>query len=74
MLNEEKAIEIINNCLGLSLDPKNTPADANFKSLGIDSLDFFNVVVELEALTGRKVPDSDVDKLTNIKSLVEYFA
>ncbi len=74
MLNEEKIIELINNCLELNLDPKNTPVDVNFKSLGIDSLDFYNVLVELETITGRKVPDDDVEKLSTIKSLVEYFA
>lgn len=73
MLNEEKVIEIINRCLELNLDPKNTPVDVKFKELGIDSLDSFNVLIELEALTGRNIPDDDVAKLVTIKSLVEYF-
>lgn len=74
MLNEEKIIEIINQSLEMSLDPKNTPVDVNFKSLGIDSLDFYNVLVELETMTGRKVPDDDVERISTIKDLVEYFA
>lgn len=74
MLNEEKIIEIINQSLEMSLDPKNTPVDVNFKSLGVDSLDFYNVLVELETMTGRKVPDDDVERISTIKDLVEYFA
>lgn len=74
MLNAEKVIETINRTLNLSLDPVTTPQDEGFKSLGIDSLDFYNVLIELEAVTGRKVPDEDVDKLTTIQSLVDYFS
>lgn len=74
MLNSEKAIEIINRSLRLNLDVVTTPLDAEFKSLGIDSLDIYNVLVELEALTGKHVPDKDVDSLTTIRSLVDYFS
>lgn len=74
MLNEAKIIEIINQSLEMSLDPKNTPVDVNFKLLGIDSLDFYNVLVELETMTGRKVPDDDLERISTIKDLVEYFA
>lgn len=74
MLNAEKVIEIFNRILNLSLDPATTSQDAGFKSFGIDSLDVFNVLVELESVTGRKVPDEDVEKLTTIRSLVGYFS
>lgn len=74
MLNSEKAIEIINRSLRLNLDVATTPLDAEFKSLGIDSLDIYNVLVELETLTGKHVPDKDVDSLTTIRSLVVYFS
>jgi acyl carrier protein len=74
VLNEEEVIELINRNLGMNLDPKNTPVDVSFKSLGIDSLDFYNVIVELEAMTEKAIPDEDVERLNTIKSLVEYFA
>jgi acyl carrier protein len=74
VLNEEKIIELMNTCLRMNLDPKSTPVDVNFKSLGIDSLDFYNVLVELETMTGRKVPDGDIEKISTIKDLVKYFA
>lgn len=50
------------------------PTDQNFEDLGLDSLDTFNVFVELEALTGFQVPDDDVDKLNTIDNVHAYFA
>lgn len=74
MLNEEKVIEVINRVLNMKLDPKNTPIDDTLKSLGIDSLDMFSVLVELESISCKSIPDEDVDKLTTIRSLVKYFS
>lgn len=74
MLSREQAIETINQALNLGLDPATTPIDVKFKSLGIDSLDVFNVLVELEELTGKKVPDEDVEKLSTIGDLLDYFS
>ncbi len=75
MLTEEQIIDIINDLdLGYKLDPKNTPRDATLKSLGVDSLDIFSIFSELEATTGKKVPDSDVEKLSTIKELAAYFS
>ena len=74
MLNAEKVIEVINRTLNLSLDLETTPQDERLNSLGIDSLDSYNLLSELELMTGRKVPYEDVEKLTTIRSLVEYFS
>ena len=74
MLNAEQMIELLNRCLKMNLDTKSTPVDVKFSTLGIDSMDFFNVLIELENITEKKIPDSDVDNLTTIKELVDYFA
>lgn len=75
MLTEEKIIDVINELdLGFKLDPTNTPGDATLKSLGVDSLDVYNILIELENMTGQKVPDSDVEKLSTIKDLAAYFS
>lgn len=75
MLTEKKIIEVINSLeLDVELNPENTSPDDSLRSLGIDSLDVFNILVELEEITGRKVPDSDVEKLTSIKKIEEYFS
>ena len=74
MLSQEKLIEAINRCLELKLAPETTPLDVGFKTLGIDSLDVFNILIELEALTGKKVPDDDVEKLSTLRDILNYFS
>jgi acyl carrier protein len=74
MINKEVVIDLINKSLNLEFDPKITPTDVSFKSLGIDSLDMFSVLVELEALTGRDLPDSEVENLETINDLVQFFS
>ena len=73
MLNREDIIGTINSALGLNLDVSSTPCDVELKSLGIDSLDVFSVLVALEGVTGKKVLDDDVKALTTIDSLASYF-
>ena len=75
MLTEEQIIDIINELdLGFKLDPKNTSVDATLKSFGVDSLDIFSIFSELEATTGKIVPDSDIERLSTIKELAAYFS
>lgn len=73
-MTPETVIATINSVLGLQLSTTDTPLDNSLKSMGIDSLDVFNVLVELEALTGKKVPDEDVEKLNTVRRLADYFA
>ena len=47
------------------------PTDS-FKKLGLDSLDLFNLFVELETITGIQIPDEDIEHLTSIKAVLEY--
>lgn len=72
MMTTVQLIELINSTLKINLDPHSTPVDETFASLGIDSLDFFNVLVELETLTGKKISDAEAQKLVTIQSLVEF--
>ncbi len=75
MLTEKEIIDVINELdFGFKLDPKTTPGETTLKSLGVDSLDIYNIFVDLETATGRKVPDSDIEKLTTIKELAAYFS
>lgn len=73
MLTEQDVIDIIGD-LDINLDKSEIKNDTTLKSLGIDSLDIFNILVELETKTGKTIPDDDVDKLSTINSIVEYFS
>lgn len=41
---------------------------------GIDSLDFFNLFLELEEVGGKRVPDEDVDKVNTIEAIIQFYA
>ncbi len=73
MLNEKDVIDIIKG-IGIDINTNKISREVTLASIGIDSLDIFNILVELEEKTGQKVPDEDVDKLTTINSIVQYFS
>lgn len=50
------------------------PDDGILKDLGFDSLDRFNVLLEVETATGVSIPDEDVASLRSIRSIHEYVA
>ena len=71
MLLKQDIIDIIRE-FGISVDINEVKDDTTLKSLGIDSLDVYNLFIELEMKTGRNVSDDDVDKLSTINSILEY--
>jgi acyl carrier protein len=63
--------EILVDSLGIA-ETEITP-DANMvKDLGIDSLDYAELVMEFETTFDIRIPDSDAEKLTTIKDAVSY--
>ena len=74
MLSKPQIEEAILNA-GLAVDlPSPIPTNEAFSDLGMDSLDIYNVFVELEVLTGIQVPDNDIGDLQTIDSIHKYFA
>jgi acyl carrier protein len=74
MLSKEQIEEIMLNA-GLAVDLQTpVPTSERFVDLGLDSLDIYNIFVELEAQTGIQVPDSDFEKVQTIDSLHAYLA
>jgi acyl carrier protein len=68
---QKKVTDIITERLGI---PKSeiTP-DASFvKDLGIDSLDYAELVMEFEQTFDIKIPDDDAERMNTIGSAVEY--
>ena len=48
-------------------------SDANFtKDLGIDSLDYAELIMEFEQAFDIKIPDNDAESLATINQAVEY--
>lgn len=49
-------------------------ADKTFEEQGLDSLDVFNLFLELEKVSGVQVPDEDMEGLQSIDAVAKYFA
>ena len=48
-------------------------SDANFiKDLGIDSLDYAELVMEFEQVFNIRIPDNDAEKIETIKDAIDY--
>lgn len=57
--------------LGIS-ETEITP-DANFtKDLGIDSLDYAELVMEFEQNFSIRIPDTDAEKLKTVEQAIQY--
>ena len=68
---QEKITQILVDKLGLA-ETEVTP-DANFiKDLGIDSLDYAELVMEFEQTFDIRIPDEDAEQLQTIKQAVSY--
>jgi len=67
----ETITEILVDKLGIS-STEVTP-DANFiKDLGIDSLDYAELVMEFEQVFDIKIPDTDAENFETVKDAVGY--
>lgn len=68
-----KITEILVDKLGIK-ETEVTP-DANLiKDLGIDSLDYAEIVMEFEQVFNIKIPDTDSEKLKTIGDAVKYIS
>ncbi len=53
-------------------DPSKISDDTNLHEIGIDSLDIFTLYLKIEEHFNIKIPDDDVDRLTDINLIVTY--
>ena len=73
MLTTEQIRQAI-KAADVNVDASALPEDQSFRDAGLDSLDFYNIVVELQEMSGVTVPDEDIDRLETIASVKAYFA
>ena len=67
----EKVTQILVEKIGIA--PTEATLDANFiKDLGIDSLDYAEIVMEFEQTCDIRMPDSDAEKLQTVGQAVKY--
>ena len=57
----------------LSVDADSIQADSNFKEdLGADSIDLFELVMELEEEFGVEIPSEDLESIATVNDVMEY--
>ncbi len=67
----KKVTEILVDKLGIA--ESEITSDANFvKDLGIDSLDYAEIVMEFEQTFDIRIPDDDAEKLQTFGQAVNY--
>ena len=71
----EEVARTIHNILEdkLGIVSTQVTSDANFvKDLGVDSLDYAELVMEFEQKFKIKIPDQDAEKLLTVQDAVDY--
>lgn len=68
---KKKITQILVEKLGIA--ETEVTSDANFiKDLGIDSLDYAELVMEFEQAFDIRIPDNEAEKLQTIKEAIRY--
>lgn len=68
---QEQITTILIDKIGIA--PTEATLDANFiKDLGIDSLDYAEIVMEFEQTFDIRIPDNDAEQLLTIGHAVKY--
>lgn len=68
---QDKVTQILVEKIGIA--PTEATLDANFiKDLGIDSLDYAEIVMEFEQTFEIRIPDSDAERLQTLGQAVSY--
>lgn len=73
MITIEQVREAI-SAAGVDCDSAALDVNETFESIGFDSLDIYNIIIEIQGVVGVEVPDSDIEKLQSIDSIVDYFS
>jgi len=68
---QQTVTDILVDKIGIA--PTEATLDANFiKDLGIDSLDYAEIVMEFEQTFDIRIPDSDAERLQTLGQAVSY--
>ncbi len=72
MITIEQIHEIIHEIVP-NVDVSKIDPNTRLSEYGIDSMDFFNIILELQELLGREIPDEHIDQVRTVASIQEYF-
>lgn len=72
MITESQIHNIIEKALP-NFDISQIRPHIRLREYGIDSLDFFAIILGLQDALGKEIPDEDISQLTTVESIQEYF-
>lgn len=73
MITEQQVKDAI-EAAGIDVDVSAIGPKDNLGDHGVDSLDYFNLFLELEDIGGKKIPDEDIDKMNTIEAIIQFYA
>jgi acyl carrier protein len=72
MITVEQIHTIIRNHAS-NVDVSKIHPNTRLREYGIDSMDFFNIILELQDILGMEIPDEDLDEMRTVSGIQEYF-
>ena len=72
MTMSDEAIRQILQDLDVMVEVSALRADVGLKDQGLDSLDFANLILQVEEQAGIRIPDEDIAEVSSIDALLSY--
>ena len=67
----EEIVKLMQQC-AIRIDYDNLEYSTIFKDIGLDSLDFANLLLAVEEKYGVTIPDEEVDGLSSVQAIVNF--
>ena len=71
MIDQKKILEILNQS-GVELTLSEEDFSKHFKEIGIDSLDVFNFLAEIEVVLGKSISDSEFENINTLNDVISF--
>lgn len=71
MIDQKKILEILNHS-GVEKIPSEDDFGKPFKEIGIDSLDVFNFLGEIEVELGKTISDSEFENINTLNDVLSF--
>jgi acyl carrier protein len=71
MIDQDKIREILAQA-GLEVTTTAGDFDKPFKDIGLDSLDVFNFLSEIEVALGKSISDSEFESINTLNDVIEF--
>jgi len=71
MIDQNKIREILKQA-GLEINPSEEDFGKAFQEIGLDSLDVFSFLSEIEMAVGISISDSDFEKINTLNDVISF--